>query len=344
MSVSSTKSNAKLIEALHSTNWRQPVMYFHEDHGGPAVDKKKRSRNSSSSLDPGYHSAHQYGSVHEASPVRVASSSHSIADPFSDASGCVIKGSKDTHSSSVGLLSGIAVADDAVAVPAKRAASAFLDIHRSSRKGPETSTFVFDFVFQHDECYDKKTCRTHNGDFPMAEIMSIEDPDHPCSPSTPTTRPAPEDTDETHTSRTQSREDPTNPCNSPGNFHDEAARASAAIFTDSAVLNIEGLHTQDARKTNPISKADQYNELMAKLSKASKEKKMQEMIVAKPKDSNTRSQMEYEAHIEWRKANEPGYALKCKERQQRRAIRNSQGKSGCAIPIVAPVVETKTQG
>lgn len=134
MSVSSTKSNAKLIEALHSTNWRQPVMYFHEDHGGPAVDKKKRSRNSSSSLDPGYHSAHQYGSVHEASPVRVASSSHSIADPFSDASGCVIKGSKDTHSSSVGLLSGIAVADDAVAVPAKRAASAFLDIHRSSRK------------------------------------------------------------------------------------------------------------------------------------------------------------------------------------------------------------------
>ncbi|EGY18352.1 uncharacterized protein VDAG_08686 [Verticillium dahliae VdLs.17] len=286
MSVSSTKSNAKLIEALHSTNWRQPVMYFHEDHGGPAVDKKKRSRNSSSSLDPGYHSAHQYGSVHEASPVRVASSSHSIADPFSDASGCVIKGSKDTHSSSVGLLSGIAVADDAVAVPAKRAASAFLDIHRSSRKGPETSTFVFDFVFQHDECYDKKTCRTHNGDFPMAEIMSIEDPDHPCSPSTPTTRPAPEDTDETHTSRTQSREDPTNPCNSPGNFHDEAARASAAIFTDSAVLNIEGLHTQDARKTNPISKADQYNELMAKLSKASKEKKMQEMIGMRPMEND----------------------------------------------------------
>ncbi|RNJ53850.1 hypothetical protein D7B24_001258 [Verticillium nonalfalfae] len=288
MSVSSTKSNAKLIEALNSTNWRQPVMYFHEDHGGPAVDKKKCSRNSSSSLEPAYHSAHQFASVHEASPVRVASSSHFIADPFSDADGWVIKGSRDTHSSSVGLLSGIAVADDAVAVPAKRAASAFLDIHRSSRKRPETSTFVFDFVFQHDECYDNKTCRTHNGDFPMAEIMSIEDPDHPCSPSTPITRPAPEDTDETRTARTQSREDLMNPCNSPGILHDEAARASAAIFTDSAVLNIEGFPTQDARKTNPISKADQYNELMAKLSKASKEKKMQEMISTRTMESDCR--------------------------------------------------------
>jgi hypothetical protein len=32
--------------------------------------------------------------------------------------------------------------------------------------------------------------------------------------------------------------------------------------------------------------------------------------------------LEYEAHIEWRKANEPGYALKCKERQARRSARH----------------------
>lgn len=41
----------------------------------------------------------------------------------------------------------------------------------------------------------------------------------------------------------------------------------------------------------------------------------------KPRDFNPSQQQEYEAHIEWRKANEPGYALKCKERQARRSTR-----------------------
>lgn len=42
------------------------------------------------------------------------------------------------------------------------------------------------------------------------------------------------------------------------------------------------------------------------------------------------SQQEYEAHIEWRKANEPGYALRCKERQSRRNLRNDK-KATCSL-------------
>lgn len=44
--------------------------------------------------------------------------------------------------------------------------------------------------------------------------------------------------------------------------------------------------------------------------------------VPKPKQPNPRDQQEYEAWVEWRKATEPGYAMACKLRQQRRAQRN----------------------
>ncbi|KAI9172509.1 hypothetical protein HJFPF1_02011 [Paramyrothecium foliicola] len=43
--------------------------------------------------------------------------------------------------------------------------------------------------------------------------------------------------------------------------------------------------------------------------------------VPKPRKPDSRDQQAYEAWIEWRKANEPGYAMQCKLRQQRRAQR-----------------------
>ncbi|EYB25792.1 hypothetical protein SNK05_003567 [Fusarium graminearum] len=45
--------------------------------------------------------------------------------------------------------------------------------------------------------------------------------------------------------------------------------------------------------------------------------------VSKPILPDPIQQQKYEAYIEWRKANEPGYALACKSRQQRRAQRGS---------------------
>lgn len=44
--------------------------------------------------------------------------------------------------------------------------------------------------------------------------------------------------------------------------------------------------------------------------------------VPKPRKPDTRDQQAYEAWIEWRKATEPGYAMECKNRQQRRARRH----------------------
>ncbi|KAK2019297.1 hypothetical protein LZ32DRAFT_643289 [Colletotrichum eremochloae] len=43
--------------------------------------------------------------------------------------------------------------------------------------------------------------------------------------------------------------------------------------------------------------------------------------VRKPRVPDAFAQQNYEAYIEWRKANEPGYARECKERQVRRATR-----------------------
>lgn len=44
--------------------------------------------------------------------------------------------------------------------------------------------------------------------------------------------------------------------------------------------------------------------------------------VPKPRKPDPKDQQAYEAWIEWRKANEPGYAMECKLRQQRRSRRN----------------------
>ncbi|KAG5974235.1 hypothetical protein E4U58_003381 [Claviceps cyperi] len=51
--------------------------------------------------------------------------------------------------------------------------------------------------------------------------------------------------------------------------------------------------------------------------------------VPKPRSPNPKTQQEYEAWIEWRKANEPGYAMACKVRQQRRAQRKTPQPTKC---------------
>ncbi|KAG5993054.1 hypothetical protein E4U43_003595 [Claviceps pusilla] len=49
--------------------------------------------------------------------------------------------------------------------------------------------------------------------------------------------------------------------------------------------------------------------------------------VPKPKNPDPKTQQEYEAWVEWRKANEPGYAMACKARQQRRVQRKTVQQS-----------------
>ncbi|KAG6113626.1 hypothetical protein E4U13_003728 [Claviceps humidiphila] len=51
--------------------------------------------------------------------------------------------------------------------------------------------------------------------------------------------------------------------------------------------------------------------------------------VPKPRSPNPKTQQEYEAWVEWRKANEPGYAMACKVRQQRRAQRKTPQPTKC---------------
>lgn len=56
----------------------------------------------------------------------------------------------------------------------------------------------------------------------------------------------------------------------------------------------------------------------------------QPLPVPKPRMPDSSDQQAYEAWIEWRKAHEPGYAMECKLRQQRRAQR------GLVIKSTAP--------
>lgn len=65
--------------------------------------------------------------------------------------------------------------------------------------------------------------------------------------------------------------------------------------------------------------------------------------VPKPTLPNAGAQLAYEEWIEWRKANEPGYAVECKARQQRRSQRVKGPKEGggdkpaesCLAPVTA---------
>ncbi|KAL6878785.1 hypothetical protein J3F83DRAFT_723909 [Trichoderma novae-zelandiae] len=55
--------------------------------------------------------------------------------------------------------------------------------------------------------------------------------------------------------------------------------------------------------------------------------------VPKPRRPDPGDQQAYEAWIEWRKANEPGYALECRLRQQRRAQRSTTDSGGTKAPM-----------
>ncbi|UKZ73050.1 hypothetical protein TrVFT333_000689 [Trichoderma virens FT-333] len=55
--------------------------------------------------------------------------------------------------------------------------------------------------------------------------------------------------------------------------------------------------------------------------------------VPKPRRPDPGDQQAYEAWIEWRKANEPGYALECRLRQQRRAQRSMTDKALPKAPL-----------
>jgi hypothetical protein len=49
-------------------------------------------------------------------------------------------------------------------------------------------------------------------------------------------------------------------------------------------------------------------------------------VTTKPRDHDPVKQQMYEAYLEWRKANEPGYHIKCKMRQAQRVVRQYQEK------------------
>ncbi|KAK0638817.1 hypothetical protein B0T16DRAFT_449708 [Cercophora newfieldiana] len=49
-------------------------------------------------------------------------------------------------------------------------------------------------------------------------------------------------------------------------------------------------------------------------------------VTQKPRDHDPIKQQQYEAYLEWRKANEPGYHMKCKMRQAQRVVRQFQQK------------------
>ncbi|KAJ0165409.1 hypothetical protein CTA2_11344 [Colletotrichum tanaceti] len=60
----------------------------------------------------------------------------------------------------------------------------------------------------------------------------------------------------------------------------------------------------------------------------------------KPRVPDALGQQSYEAYIEWRKANEPGYALECKARQAKRAFRTNGPDPH--LPSTGPVAQTSS--
>lgn len=56
-------------------------------------------------------------------------------------------------------------------------------------------------------------------------------------------------------------------------------------------------------------------------------------VTVKPRDHDPVKQQMYEAYLEWRKANEPGYHMKCKMRQANRVMRQCQQKQ--EIPLAS---------
>lgn len=64
-------------------------------------------------------------------------------------------------------------------------------------------------------------------------------------------------------------------------------------------------------------------------------------VTQKPRDHDPVKQQQYEAYLEWRKANEPGYHMKCKMRQAQRVVRQyQQRQQGSVInPAYKTIIE-----
>ena len=59
-------------------------------------------------------------------------------------------------------------------------------------------------------------------------------------------------------------------------------------------------------------------------------------VTQKPRDHDPIKQQQYEAYLEWRKANEPGYHMKCKIRQANRVVRQHQQRQQSQNPAPNP--------
>jgi len=65
------------------------------------------------------------------------------------------------------------------------------------------------------------------------------------------------------------------------------------------------------------------------------------LVTQKPRDHDPVKQQQYEAYLEWRKANEPGYHMKCKMRQAQRVVRQYQQKQQSSLvnPAYKTIIE-----
>ncbi|TDZ67218.1 hypothetical protein CTRI78_v003069 [Colletotrichum trifolii] len=117
------------------------------------------------------------------------------------------------------------------------------------------------------------------------------------------------------------------------NAPDRQCRGESAILHDPAVVRI-GVREDSSKPTPRLN--ERFEELLRKLRISAKAEQKHEAKklreggpqdhvppIPKPVAPDSFKQMNYEAYIEHRKATEPGYALKCKERQAKRALRNN---------------------
>ena len=67
-------------------------------------------------------------------------------------------------------------------------------------------------------------------------------------------------------------------------------------------------------------------------------------VTAKPRDRDPIKQQMYEAYLEWRKSNEPGYHMKCKIRQAQRVVRQHQQQAQAQQQRQAQQVQGQEDG
>ncbi|KAL2131831.1 hypothetical protein VTI74DRAFT_4575 [Chaetomium olivicolor] len=83
-------------------------------------------------------------------------------------------------------------------------------------------------------------------------------------------------------------------------------------------------HSQAAAAVVPTANASVVHNGTGSSSSAKPPPRPYFPVTTKPRDHDPVKQQMYEAYLEWRKANEPGYHMKCKMRQAQRALRQTQ--------------------